>query len=176
MLRFVGRALLIILVIYVVGTGYSYWYSRTRGYVSMYIFDGSKKGNDPISNSKGRFKDSGGALLAEFRSDETGVFYLIHPEVGDCTEAEKRASRSSDGWNEWQKCHEKISKWIPSWIRSVKGMDIEFGKCSVASIPIDPKHYEQVNWLWWVPHPHIGGFNVSTHAISMKINSRDCSY
>jgi hypothetical protein len=76
-----------VLLLLVIGTAYSYWYSATHGdvYVNLSQLDERKdRTSGALANATGRFKTASGTSLAEFRSDQTGLVSVIHPEAGDC--------------------------------------------------------------------------------------------
>ena len=157
--------------------GYGYWRVKTHGwlYISLYDTYGTANKYQQIRGAKIWLMDSGGNVLAEGKSDSLhGVVYLSHPEVGFCVEEESRALFSKEDRKSWYDCYEKQSKWIMGWVRSVKYMDLEFDKCLLEKIPISISESKGDWWLWWVPHPHIGGKPSTYFNISVTVDGGNC--
>ena len=119
--------------------------------------------------------DSGGNVLAEGKSDSRhGVVYLSHPEVGFCVEEESRAFISKENRKKWYDCYEKQSKWLMGWVKSVKYMELAFDKCHLKKIPVSVSESKGDWWLWWVPHPHIGGKPSTYFNIGISVDGANC--
>jgi len=156
---------------------YGYWHSITHGsgYIDL-VFetsDTAKKGL--LSKARVLFLDANGTILAEgVRDKEYDFIHLIHPIVGDCHEIEKRAAFSGGSKQAWRECFQKQSIWIPTWINNVHQVQIKHSDCSSKPLPIAISAHNNEWFLWWVPHPHIGGKPYTYFRSSIVITEKDC--
>jgi hypothetical protein len=157
--------------------GYGYWRASTYGwlYISLYDISNNDRKYTQIKDAKILFLNSQGNILAEGKSDSRhGVVYFSHPEVGFCVEEEARAPFSREDRQKWYDCYEKQSKWFIEWARSVYYMDLEFDNCRLKNIPVSVSESKDDWWLWWIPHPHIGGKPHTYFSINTQVDSTDC--
>ncbi|MFW2364898.1 MAG: hypothetical protein ACN4GW_00655 [Desulforhopalus sp.] len=120
-------------------------------------------------------QDAKGNALATGTNDEKYNFiHLIHPETGDCLEAEIAASSTTDARTGWQRCFEHLSRWIPRWARKVHQVELTMGGCPAITIPVTVSHYNSDWFLWWVPHPHIGGKPYTYFTLYIEVNENYC--
>ncbi len=168
-------ALTAVLMIFIMG--YGYWRVSNYGwlYLSLRDVSGQERKYQLIKNAKIILLDSDGNVLAEGKSDSRhGVVYMSHPEVGFCVEEESRVPFSKEDRQNWYDCYENQAKWVVEWVRSVKYMDIEFDKCLLKKIPVSVSESRNDWWLWWVPHPHIGGKPSTYFSINVQVDSANC--
>lgn len=170
------KILPVIIGIIVSVLGYGYWHSSTHAtfHVSLDVNRGID--NDLISmlEIKIQFLDEKGVALADGVNDKQyNYVHLIHPVHGDCHEVEKEAPFSKEAKTIWNECFKHQSRWIAKWIRDVHEVNLEFGNCLQKNIPITVR-YNSDWYLWWVPHPHIGGKPYSYYSSKIKINEQDC--
>jgi hypothetical protein len=107
--------MLIIAIIIGYILGYGYWHSSTHAsfYIQLDFKSVNSEKPKTIPKAEILFLDSEGRVLASGISDEQyNYVHLIHPEVGDCHEAEKLASSSKEARESWQECFEHLSTWI----------------------------------------------------------------
>ena len=157
--------------------GYGYWHVSAYGWLNLSLRDisGQERQYRLIKNAKIMFLGSEGNILAEGKSDNRiGVVYLSHPEVGFCVEEESRAPFSKDDRQNWYDCYEKQAKWVVQWIRDVKYIDLEFDTCQLKKIPVTVTESKNDWWLWWVPHPHIGGKPSTYFSINIQVDRENC--
>ncbi len=157
--------------------GYGYWHVSTYGwlYISLYDISGKNRKFTQIKDAKILLLNSDGDVLAEGKSDSRhGVVYLSHPEVGFCIEEESQAPFFKEDRQKWYDCYEKQSKWFVEWVRSVKYMDLEFNKCLLKKIPVSISESKDDWWLWWIPHPHIGGKPITYFNINIQVDGANC--
>lgn len=168
--------LLTIIVIVLVGIlGYGYWHSYTHSsfYVSVDVQEEADFEIDSMMSVE--FLDSNGRVLANGVRDEQHDFlHLVHPAYGDCREVERMASFSEEARASWQECFERQSIWIANWIREVNKVNIMYGDCLIQNSPITVSSYNSDWYLWWVPHPHIGGKPYSDYSSTLTIDQRGC--
>ena len=171
------KILAIATLLFLLILGYGYWHVSTFGwlYVSLYDISEKERKYQPIRDARILLLSSDGNILAEGKSDSrNGVVYFSHPEAGFCVEEESLASFSKKNRKKWYECYEKQSKWIVEWVRSVQYMDLEFDKCLLKKIPISVTESKGDWWLWWIPHPHIGGKPTTYFSITIQVDGGDC--
>ena len=156
---------------------YGFWRVSTYGWLYLSIQDvsGQEKKYQLIKDAKIMLLDSNGNVLAEGKSDSRhGVVYLYHSEAGFCVEEESRASFSKDDRQDWYNCYEKQAKWVVEWVRKVKYVDLEFDNCHLKRVPVSVSESKNDWWLWWVPHPHIGGKPSTYFNIDIFVDRVNC--
>jgi hypothetical protein len=171
------RLLPVIPVIIVSVLAFGYWHASTHAsfYVSLNIEGGADFRTTFLSEAKVQFLDSKGKVLANGIPDQQYNFvHLIHPTYGDCHEVEKRAAFSKEARTSWQACFERQSAWIAKWIRDVDKVNVKIGNCLIQNRPITVSRSSSDWYLWWVPHPHIGGKPYSDYSSTMTVNEIDC--
>ena len=155
---------------------YGFWHVSTYGWLSVSLWDVTGGGYESIKDARLIFRDSGGSVLAEGRSDPVhGVVYLNHPEVGFCAEEESRAPYSKDDRERWYACYENQAKWIVGWAGKIKYVDLEFDGCSLKRIPVSVVESKESWWVWWVPLPHGGGKPITNFYINIRVDRANCA-
>jgi hypothetical protein len=156
--------------------GYGYWQVSSHGWLYVSLYDMSRKDDyGRIKNARMVFVDSEGKVLAQGKSDDRyGVVHVAHPEEGYCTEREQNAPFSREARQAWQKCFDRQSTWLMDWVRDVRYVELKFGDCRLDRIPVQVGENKGDWWLWWVPHPHIGGRPIASFNLSLKVNGADC--
>lgn len=172
------RKLLIIFGIIGCVLGYGYWHSVTHAsyHIQIHFIDGiAGLPATPRSKAEIRFLDSEGRLLADGTVDEEYYYvHLIHPEVGDCHEVEKSALFSKEARGSWQECFQQQSTWIPTWAEKVRKADISTRNCLWKDIPVTVSKRNSDWFLWWVPHPHIGGKPYTYYNTDITVDINNC--
>lgn len=171
------RTMLIIAIIIGCILGYGYWHSSTHAsfHIQINFKDVTNGKPKTIPKAELIFLDSEGRVLANGISDEQyNYVHLIHPEVGDCHEVEKLASSSKKARESWQECFEQLSTWIPKWASKVRQVDLMAQNCILKNIPVTVSKYNSDWFLWWVPHPHIGGKPYSYYSLIVTIEEKNC--
>lgn len=156
---------------------YGYWHASTHGWLYISLNKVATKGRkfENINNATLAFFDSNGQLLAKGKSDDkTGVVYLAHPEVGYCVDDISKRSLAGESKQTWLDCYQKQSTWLMNWVRKVASMHLEFNDCSLKNLPVTVSESKNYWWLWWVPHPHIGGKPVTYFNIREYVDSEKC--
>lgn len=59
-------------------------------------------------------------------------------------------------------------------VRDVNTIDLKFGNCQLERIPVKIKESKGDWWLWWVPHPHIGGRPYTRFTMSIQVDGNEC--
>ncbi len=171
------RKMLIIVAIIGCILGYGYWHSSTHAsfHIQLHFKDDTRVKPETIPKAEVIFLDSDGRVLASGISDEQHNYvHLIHPEVGDCHDIEKSASFSKEARESWQECFEHLSTWIPKWAEEVRKIDIKTQSCLWENIPVTVSKYNSDWFLWWVPHPHIGGKPFTYYSLSITVEKSNC--
>ena len=157
--------------------GYGYWHAATHAsfYIRLTVTDGNKGKPKPLPKAEITFFDSEGSVLANGISDEHyNYVHLIHPEVGDCHEIEKLAPFSKEARESWQECFEQLSSWISQWAGEVRQVTLKTQNCLWRNIPVTVSESNPDWFLWWVPHPHIGGKPYSYYSLSITVEENNC--
>ena len=116
-----------------------------------------------------------GTPLARGYSDQRYNFvHLLHPEVGDCHEAEAAAMTSTTGRTAWQECFAQLSSWIPQWAAEVHQVSIRDGDCTYDNIPVTIKSFNSEWLVWWVPLPHVGGKPYTYYSMTVRVPEQLC--
>jgi len=157
--------------------GYGYWFGMTHGSLSVDITDVSDREHPrPVAAAALALLNSEDRVLAEARAaDPLGVVYLSSPEAYSCWDIERRAPFSVEARKAWDQCFARQSRWIPTWVRSVKFVDLRSGGCALRKIPVSVSEYPDTWWLWWVPLPHIGGKPYTWFTVSIRVDINRCA-
>lgn len=156
---------------------YGYWHVSSHGslYVSLHDIS-DRKHPRSIPDAELRFLDSAGNELAQARAEGPyGVVYLTQPAAYSCQEIEKQAAVSPQAREEWGRCFERQSRWLMTWVRKAKYVDLTSGACRLQRIPISVSEYPDSWWTWWVPLPHIGGNPYTGFSIDITIDRDRCA-
>jgi hypothetical protein len=173
-----GKILALIVLFFILIFGYGYWHVSSYGWLYISLYDMAEKDRkyEQIKKAKILLLDYNGNVLARGKSDSrNGVVYLSHPEVGFCVEEESKAPFSKKDRQNWYDCYEKQAKWCIDWARNVKYIDLAFDKCIMKRIPVTVSESKDDWWLWWVPHPHIGGKPSTYFSINIQVDSSNCT-
>jgi hypothetical protein len=157
--------------------GYGYWHSVTHAsfHVQIDYKDGTNGTQETVPKTTVEFLNSKGQILAQGISDDQyNYVHLIHPEVGDCREIEKSAAFTSSGKNAWQECYEHMSTWITQWASKVRQVNLKTDLCTWKNIPVSVSANNSDWFLWWVPHPHIGGKPSTYFSLYITVEENDC--
>jgi hypothetical protein len=84
------------------------------------------------------------------------------------------ASRDGAGMDAWHRCFGIQSRWFPAWVRRVRYAEVKTGECRVERTPVTLEESRDAWWLWWVPHPHIGGSPYTSFTLALWIDSHAC--
>lgn len=169
---------LLILAIFIAGIlGYGYWHAATHAsfHIQIDYRDNAGRAQQAISGTGIELLDTVGRVLAKGRSDDQYHYVrLIHPEVGDCQEAERSAAFSANGRNAWQQCFAQQSTWISTWAGQVRQINLKSDRCTLNNHPVTVSGYNSDWFLWWVPHPHIGGKPYTHYSLYVTVEGSVC--
>lgn len=169
------RLLLIIVVVVLSALGYGYWHSSTHASFYVTLNVQGQADREPTSMPRVEFLDSKGVVLANGVQDaQYNFLHLIHPVHGDCHEVEKIAAFSEEAKTSWQECFEHQSLWIAEWIRDVNKVNVAYDRCLIRNHSIAVSNPSSDWYLWWVPHPHIGGTPYSNYSATINVDEKDC--
>ena len=171
------KIFIIVLIIACIILGYGYWHSVTHAsfHIQLDIVNAAQEKPQTIPETQISFLDAEGNLLANGISDgQYNFVHLIHPQVGDCHAIEKSASFSKEARKSWQACFEQLSTWIPKWAGKVRKVDLKTQNCVWRNIPVRVSKYNSDWYLWWVPHPHIGGKPYTYYSSSITVEEKNC--
>lgn len=171
------RIILLIAVITGCVLGYGYWHSLTHAsfHIQLKFMDGDKEIQKFLPEVEIEFLDAEGSILARGVNDKHyNYVHLIHPEVGDCQEAEQSAPFSGKGRNAWQTCFEQMSTWIATWAGQVRRVNVNSDRCIWRHLPVTASESNSDWYLWWVPHPHIGGNPYTYYSLYITVDDNKC--
>ena len=156
--------------------GYGYWHSKNHGTLNVAMYDFSDRQTFALlKDAAVVMMDESGTVLATGTSDSRfGTVYLSHPEAGSCYEAERQATRSSQGMNIWQKCFRQHATWVMQWARRVRYVDVQWQDCRLEHIPVSVEEYSADWWTWWVPLPQIGGKPYTYFGLTIRLDPIAC--
>lgn len=157
--------------------GYGYWHSVTHAslYLGLNVATEADKKTPSAVEAKIQLLDSTGRVLANgVRDKQYNFVHLIHPVHGDCHEVEEMAAFSIEARASWQECFEHLSVWIATWIQDVAHANVKYGSCSIQNSPVAVSRSGSDWYLWWFPHPHIGGTPYSDYSATIVVDEKDC--
>ncbi len=147
---------------------YGYWHVSSHGSLHISL-------SRPLPDAELQFCNSAGTVLARAKATEpSGVVYLSHPASYACHDVEQRAPFSPQARKEWDACFERQSRWLVTWVRQIKYVNVKSGACQWREIPVSLSTYRDDWWLWWVPLPHIGGKPYTTFTTQITVDPVAC--
>jgi hypothetical protein len=167
------KTLLIITLIFVSVFTWGYWHVSTHGVAYVRIDDAALK-TDNLSWQLAPevtviFKDINGNVLAKGVQDEKlGTITFEHPDIGNCYK------KTQGHGKDWRSCFDSMAKWVANWFPHIHYADVSVGKCTIKQIPVAVKSSLEDWWLWWVPHPHIGGIPYTYFNVLLVVDSDNC--
>lgn len=154
-----------------------YWHAATHAVLDVEINDVSlrtdRQAYGPVRAAGLTFRDAGGTVLATGRIDD-GVLAIAHPTIGDCRREERAASSSRDAMAAWDRCFATKSRWLTTWAKRLRYASVSVGECRIEDVPVSLEASTDAWWLWWIPHPHIGGLSYTYVRGTLTIDSRAC--
>jgi hypothetical protein len=156
---------------------YGYWHVSTHGSLYVSLLDISDRKNlRSVPDAELRFLDVAGKELAQAKTEgQYGTVYLSQPVSYSCHDIEKRAPFSLKARDAWGLCFEKQSRWLMTWVRRVKYVDLKSGNCRLKKIPISVSEYSDSWWIWWVPLRHIGGKPYTGFSMNIAFKRDHCA-
>jgi hypothetical protein len=156
-------------ILFLIGVlAYGYWFGVNHGALYITVLDVSDREHSrdakPVQLT---FRDGDGKVLAEAAgSEKSGAIFLSSPAEYSCDETAQR--------EEWAKCFERQSTWLPTWVRQVRFADMVSNSCAIQRIPVSVSEHPDTWWLWWVPLRHIGGKPYTSFSFSIRFNRDGC--
>ena len=153
---------------------YGYWQVVNHGYLYLSLYQDQQFTS--LTGAELRLLDHTGRQLAAGKTDDrSGVTHLRHPELGYCSEQEQLAAFSKQSRKAWQVCFRAQSRWLVGWIEDFSLLSVHIDDCQLDRIPVTVKKDRYDWWLWWVPHPHIGGKPYTGYSASLRIDPSACT-
>jgi len=154
-----------------------YLFASTHGALSVYVLDASsaaaRQATAPLELT---FLDSSGVVLARTAADQpSNVIYPTFPVVYACHGVELRAAVSTEARREWDRCFERQSRWIPTWVTRASSVDLRSPGCTISHAPLSVSVLRDNWWLWWVPLPHVGGNPYTYFSIDLRFDPSRCT-
>jgi hypothetical protein len=155
---------------------YGYWFNATHGAFYATVIDVSDREHPRAAVAlELSFLDSNGTVLAKAQTlDASGTIYLSSPAAYSCHSVELRAPFSLEARQEWDRCFEGQSRWLPAWIRKVRFVDLQSGACGIYKMPVVLSEHPDTWWLWWVPMRHIGGKPYTSFSLTILFDQDRC--
>ena len=167
----------VVLLVVTVVLAYGYWFGVTHGSLYITVLDVSDREHTrDVKPVQLVFEDATGRVLARAaESEKSGAIFVTSPSEYDCYEIEQRATFSLDAREEWSKCFERQSRWLRTWVREAKSVDLISNSCTIQRMPVSLSEHPDTWWLWWVPLRHIGGKPYTSFSFFIKINGNTCT-
>ncbi len=166
----------IVLVLVVVLPAIGSWHARSSGKASVHLtFLGANKAF--LSSARVLFYDAGKKLLATGQRDQaTDTVFIEHPEVGTCKINPDSGLLSKEAKQQWDKCYDHHTLWLPQWMMKVRYAQIIHTNCysRKKSVQIKRELSPLERFIWWIPMPHGYGLPSSTYSAAIKLKSEDC--
>jgi hypothetical protein len=99
----------------------------------------------------------------------------VAPSRYACHEAERQAAQSGTARAEWQRCFRTQARWVVTWARAVRAVDLRLGGCVLRRVPVAVREYGDAWWLWWIPLPHVGGPPYRYFDITLELDRGRCA-
>jgi hypothetical protein len=152
--------------------GYGSWFARTHGTLHVWVTESDRPPAEPVAI---RFLGPAGEVLAEAAgAPPHGTVAISSPSQYACADVERRAPFSAADRLEWDRCFERQSRWVPTWIGRVASVDVSSGSCSIRGMPVRVARHGGEWWLWWVPLPHVGGKPYTLFSVSIELDRKLC--
>ena len=168
-------AAILLAVIVTLARGYAF--VKAHGSLSAYATDVS----DTIRRSRVvplalTFLDSSGATRARMTADSaTGVLFITEPVQYACHAVEVGAATDASARREWTRCFDRESRWLMTWVRRARFIDIDAPPCSLRRLPLRISESADPWWLWWVPLRHIGGDPYTYFSVDVRFDRSRCA-
>jgi hypothetical protein len=168
------KVFLVTSVVFASILAWGYWHSSTHASMSIQVIDYGLKTDRQVYGTPHdvtlTFFGSANEYLASARSVEPAGYVLaIHPDsnIGDC-------SKHQNSQQEYADCYAQYSIWASSWAPWVRTAAVSIGGCTLHDLPVNVS--SNANWwLWWVPHPHIGGIPRRHFELMVKVDTKSCT-
>jgi len=173
------KALLVIAAVAVTALGWGYWHAASHGALDVLVYDLSLKNDRQaygrVSRAELAFMDAAGTVLANGSAGEpSGMVSIRHPAIGDCRREEREAFASAQAMQAWRQCFKTQSRWLMTWVPQARYATVDLGKCRIEKVPVSLEQFKEAWWLWWVPHPHIGGAPYTYFKFTLQIDAGKC--
>ena len=170
MKRLLGLAMGVLIVAV---PAWGYWQVSSRAALRVSLYDVALKSERQAYGSvlaaDVTFNAPRGQTLANGRADKPwGVVSMVHPEVGDCRQEERR------GGSAWQQCFDAQSRWLLTWVPRARTARVRLDTCTIETVPVVIEESRDAWWLWWVPLPHIDNSTYTHFNLTMWIDSAHC--
>lgn len=154
---------------------WGYWHSMSHASLNIrvddYAMDADRIADRTPHDVTVVFRDQAHEQLAQARSVEPQGFILaVHPNAGIGNCQQRLGLRAAH----YAACYQEHSAWASSWAPKVRTVDVTVGACTLRQAPLSVHESNNEWWLWWVPHPHVGGIPRRHFQFVVKIDSRAC--
>lgn len=153
---------------------WGYWYSASHYVLHLRVEDyGLKTDRRAFAAPHDvalTYFSAEGSVLASARSVEPlGFLVPVHPDpkIDDCRQFERDRQQ-------FARCFERQSSWVSGWANRVRFATVGVGGCTVENARVEHHESDGNWWLWWVPHPHIGGVPRRFVELTVRIDSKEC--
>jgi hypothetical protein len=166
-----------VVAVFAITLARGYRFASTYGALQVSIADVSDSAKPrPLVPAELTFLDSAGRPLGRAVAEAPlGTVYLSSPAEYACRDVERRAPYSADARREWDRCFDRQSRWLPTWVRRATAVDVTSGACDFHGVPLTVSESRDDWWLWWVPLRHIGGPPFTYFDIAIRVDRSRCS-
>ncbi len=169
------KAFLIISVIFSSVLAWGYWHSATHASISLRVHDYGLKSDRqrygaPHEVTLTLYDKAAQHLAFAHSIEPAGYILLLHPDskIGDCTKYQNSQQEYAD-------CYSQYSAWASSRGDKVRTATVNINGCTLDHLPVNTSSTNTDWWLWWVPHPHIGGIPRRHFKFVIDINTKFCT-
>jgi hypothetical protein len=146
---------------------YGYWFGVNHGSLYITVMDASDREHPrDVRPVQLTFQDGNGTVLAQAESKQSGAIFVSSPAMYSCDETAER--------EEWARCFERQSTWLPTWVRRVRFADVVSDSCRIQRMPVSLSEHPDTWWLWWVPLRHIGGKPYTSFSFFIQFTRNAC--
>jgi hypothetical protein len=172
-----GTIVAAILLAVIVTLARGYAFVKAHGSLSVYATDVSDTTHrNRVVPLAATFLDASGATLAHMSADSaTGVLYITQPTEYACRAVEIGAATDAGAQRDWTRCFDRESRWLMTWIRRARFIDIDAPPCSLRRVPMQISESTDPWWLWWVPLRHIGGDPYTYFSVDIRFDRSRCT-
>jgi len=166
----------VLLFVVIAVLGYGYRFGATHGSLYISVMDVSDREHpEDVRPVQLSFLGSQGEVLAQAAGTKESIaIFISSPPTYSCREVEQRAPFSVAANEEWSRCFEQQSRWLPTWVRRAKAVDLRSNSCTIDRIPVSVSEHPDTWWLWWVPLRHIGGKPYTSFSFLILLDRNSC--
>ena len=165
------------MLVIVVTLARGYAFVKSHGSIGVYATDVSDTTHrNRVIPLVVTFLDASGTTLARMTADTaTGVLYVTEPTEYACRAVEVKAATDADARRDWTRCFDRESRWVMTWVRRARFVDVDAPPCSLHRTPFKASETTDAWWLWWLPLRHVGGDPYTYVSVDLRFDRSHCA-